>query len=109
MDRAPSSGFIDLWQQVHGEPRHLLPGFRELLQLLLARGATPDVRIMPRGKFELTLDELRENARRRLWVTEGSEKDRRLQALLDEQQYAGRADLGFPTAIALIAWTPVRR
>jgi SAM-dependent methyltransferase len=107
MDRAPSSGFVDLWQQVHGEPRHLLPGFRELLHLLLARGATPDVRIMPRGRHEMTPDELRENARRRLWVTEGSEKDRRLQALLDERQYAGRADLGFPTVIALIAWSPV--
>jgi SAM-dependent methyltransferase len=109
MDRAPSSGFTWLWEQVHGEPRHQLPGMREYLHLLLARGATPEVRIVPRVLGPTTPEDIREMARRRLWLAEGSEKDRRLQALLDDVLASGADDFQFPSLIALITWTPDRK
>ena len=106
MDRAPSSGFTALWEQVHGERRADLPGVRELLQLLLARGALPEARLFPRDLPTLTEDEVRDFARRRLWLTEGSPKDRRLQELLTVALRNERYDFGFPMTIALLTWAP---
>lgn len=108
MDRAPSSGFLRLWEQVHGEPRYQLPGMRELLMLLLARGSAPDVRVMPRHAPRWEEEDIRSSARRRLWLREGSEKDQRLQALLDEAFEAGIDTLELPSVIAMISWPPVR-
>jgi hypothetical protein len=106
MDRAPSGGFTRLWQQVHGEARLQLPGMREFLHLLLARGATPEVRILTRQGWQVPVEEMPEAARRRLWVREGSEKDAVLQRLLAQELAAGTTEWGFPTVIALIHWVP---
>lgn len=109
MDRAPSGGFIRLWEAVHGFKRQQLPAMREFLHLLLARGATPEVEIFPRDVGEWDEEHLREDARRRLWLVEGSDKDRRLQQLLDQEFAAGTAtDYQRPTLVALIRWAPVR-
>jgi SAM-dependent methyltransferase len=108
LDRAPSSGFTDLWRAVHGEPRTQLPALRELLHLLLARGALPDVRIFPRDVPTIAADDLRASARRRLWLTEGSPKDQRLQALLDDALRAGEQAADVSSGIGLVSWTPVR-
>ncbi|MGA7670407.1 MAG: methyltransferase domain-containing protein [Nitrolancea sp.] len=106
MAHAPSSGFETLWQEVHGEPRFTLPAMREFLHLLLARGATPDVRIYARDVAPHEPDEIRASARRRLWLTEGSEKDRKLQRLIDED--LGREDriLRRRHVVSLISWEP---
>jgi SAM-dependent methyltransferase len=104
MDRAPSSGYTRLWQQVHGEPRHQLPGMREFLHLLLARGASPEVRLTARGFRSKDDHDIREEARRRLWLSEGSARDRQLQALLDDLLAGGEADFQLPGVIALITW-----
>ena len=109
MERAPSSGFNQLWEQVHGEPRILLPAMPEFLHLLLARGATPDVRVFRRQVPQPGADEVRLMARRRLWLREGSSKDRLLQRLLDDLLTAGPVDVGGPTKVALISWSPDRR
>ena len=106
MDRAPSGGFTRLWEQVHGEARLQLPGMREFLQLLLARGATPDVRILTRQGWQIPPEDVPETARRRLWLREGSEKDQRLQQLLAGEIAAGTTNWGFPTVIALMHWDP---
>lgn len=106
MDRAPSGGFTRLWEKVHGEARLQLPGLREFLQLLLARGATPDVRILTRQGWQIPPEDLPETARRRLWLREGSEKDQRLQQLLADEMAAGTTNWGFPTVIALMHWDP---
>jgi SAM-dependent methyltransferase len=106
MDRAPSGGFTRLWEQVHGEPRRQLPGMREFLHLLLARGAAPDVRILQRQGWQIPPDELPEAARRRLWLSEGSAKDEQLQQLLAAEVAAGTNDWGFPTIVALMHWAP---
>lgn len=104
MDRAPSGGFEGLWAAVHGERKTPLPAMPEFVHLLLARGATPEIRIFPRQHEPWTEEELRASARRRLWLSEGSEKDRRLQALLDEEIREGTLDFDTPTRIAMISW-----
>jgi hypothetical protein len=108
MDRAPSSGFSRLWEQVHGEPRFRLPGVPEFLHLLLAHGVTPDVQVIARQPWQIDPDELPNAARRRLWLTEGSEKDRRLQELLAREVAAGSTDWELPTIVALMHWSPAR-
>ncbi|RIK46263.1 MAG: hypothetical protein DCC58_03800 [Chloroflexi bacterium] len=108
MDRAPSSGFTRLWEQVHGEPRQQLPGMREFLVYLLARGATPNVRMFVRQGWQIPVDELPENARRRLWLAPGSEKDQLLQRLLARELASGTTDWDFPSVVALLDWEPRR-
>jgi SAM-dependent methyltransferase len=105
MDRAPSGGFVRLWEQIHGEYRHQLPGAREFLHLLLARGAMPEVRLTWRQFRPMGTDDIMESARRRLWLSEGSEKDQRLQRLLAELP-DGVDDFQLPSVIALITWEP---
>lgn len=109
MDRAPSSGYEQLWAQVHGEERILLPAMREFIHLLLARGATPDVRVYPRDVHEHDEEEVRRMARRRLWLSEGSEKDRKLQRLLDEAFKNGTTQFSRRAMVALISWEPRAR
>lgn len=105
MDRAPSGGFTRIWEQIHGEFRHQLPGAREFLHLLLARGAMPEVRLSERRMGPMDADHIHEAARRRLWLAEGSEKDQQLQRLLADKS-AGIDDFQLPSAIALITWQP---
>jgi SAM-dependent methyltransferase len=105
MDRAPSGGFTRLWEQIHGEYRHQLPGAREFLHLLLARGAMPEVRLVQRQLGLMDDEHIRESARRRLWLSEGSEKDQQLQRLLAELP-DGVDDFQLPRVVALITWEP---
>lgn len=106
MDRAPSGGFTRLWEAIHGFPRQQLPAYREFMQLLLARGATPEVELYPRTGRQHDEDEIRTEARRRLWVVEDSEKDRKLQELLTKELAEGMDDYRLPTTIAMIRWRP---
>lgn len=108
MDRAPSGGFVRLWEKVHGFKRQQLPAMREYVHLLLARGATPEIELYPRTGREYDEPTIREEARRRLWLVEGSEKDRRLQELITEEIAAGVDDYQQPTTVAMIRWKPVR-
>ena len=106
MDRAPSAGFTQLWDDIHGEHRYQLPGFRELGILLLARGATPEIRLVPRSFPPMDDEHIRNDARRRLWLSEGSEKDQRVQRLLDGLLLAGTDSFGYPSVIAVVSWEP---
>jgi SAM-dependent methyltransferase len=105
MDRAPSGGFVRLWERVHGFERQQLPAMREFVHLLLARGATPAIDLFPRSFRPKDHEDLLQSARRRLWLVEGSEKDRRLQEILAEER-AGIDDYEQPTVIAMIRWRP---
>lgn len=109
MDQAPSGGFVRLWEKVHGFKRQQLPAMREFVHLLLARGATPAIELFPRSFRSQNEDDLRENARRRLWLVEDSEKERKLQQILDDELAAGIDDYQQPTVIALISWQPPAR
>ena len=53
--------------------------------------------------------DVQEEARRRLWLTEGSDKEQRLQALLSDMLTGGETDFQLPAVVALITWEPVRR
>lgn len=107
MDRSPSGGFVRLWEKVHGFKRQQLPAMQEFVHLLLARGATPAIELFPRNVRPWSEDDLRESARRRLWLVEDSEKDRRLQQLITEERGAGLDDYQQPTVITLIHWQPL--
>jgi SAM-dependent methyltransferase len=85
-DAGASAGHL-LWHEIHGEPRVPYPMLPELLVLLLARGAVPEVRLTERREWGYaSREELMEASRRQLWLRPGSSKDRRLAQLL-----AGRA------------------
>ena len=105
MDRAPSGGFERLWEEVHGEPRLRLPAMRDVVQLLLARGAAPEIRNFPRDPHILTADDLLDSARRRLWLAEDSEKDQKLLDMLAGVDPKSD-DFQIPTLIAMISWRP---
>lgn len=104
MDRSPSGGFIRLWEKVHGFKRQHLPAMSEFVHLLLARGATPAIELFPRRFRAWEEHDLRESARRRLWLVEGSEKDQKLQRLIDEELAAGLDDYQQPSLVAMIRW-----
>lgn len=106
MDRAPSGGFVRLWEKVHGFKRQQLPAMREFLHLLLARGASPEVELFPRNFRAWDEDDLVKSARQRLWLVEGSEKDQKLLHVLEEERAEGFDDYQQPTMIALIRWQP---
>ncbi len=106
MDRAPSGGFVRLWEKVHGFKRQQLPAMREFVHLLLARGATPEIDLFPRDFRQWDEDDLLKSARRRLWLVEGSDKDQNLRRLLEEERAAGIDDYQQPTLIAMIRWQP---
>jgi SAM-dependent methyltransferase len=81
-DAAGTAGH-PLWHEIHGEPRVPYPMLGELLVLLLARGAVPEVTLTERRDWGYgSRDELLEVSRRQLWLRPGSAKDRRLQQLL---------------------------
>jgi SAM-dependent methyltransferase len=107
MDRAPSGGFVRIWEQIHGEYRHQLPSAPEFLHLLLARGAMPEVRLIRREMRPMGDADILDSARRRLWLSEGSEKDQRLQRLLAEVP-DGIDDFQLPRMVALITWEPAQ-
>lgn len=106
MDRAPSGGFERLWEQVHNEPRHSLPALRDFVHLLLARGASPEIRHFPRDHEHVSGDEIHFSARRRLWLSEGSDKDQRLQSILDDEMAQGTSDFQAPVLIGMVSWEP---
>lgn len=85
---ARGSQLADLFEAVHGEPFHALPALHEFVALLGALGRSYEVRrvradaattpLDPEGALTL--------ARRLLWLRAGSEKDRRMCDLIDEQR-----------------------
>lgn len=106
MSRAPSSGFTEFWPAIHGEERFLLPALSEFIHLLLARGATPQVWIYPRDVAHVAPEQIRQNARRRLWLTEGSDKDQQLQRILDERLARPYEQLIESFTVGLVSWEP---
>jgi SAM-dependent methyltransferase len=103
-----SAGHV-LWNEIHGEPRVPYPTLRELLVLLLARGALPEVMLAQRhGWGYASRDELLEASRRQLWLRPGSAKDRLLQQLLQERAVERGGSWSLdprPTCDGIVAWT----
>ena len=78
-EHAPIADFAPLWPAVHGGARVLLPGLRELIALLFARGSIPEVQLLRfAGRVYTSLEALQSSARRPIWVLPGSAADERL-------------------------------
>jgi molybdenum cofactor cytidylyltransferase len=86
MERTPASVAEPFWLPVHGQERIPLPALPAFVDLLSARGRSPEVRMVERGDRSFpdraaALGFLR----RQTWVEADGAKDRRLQELLDER------------------------
>jgi hypothetical protein len=110
LDRAPASVASPFWPAVHGEPRADLPGAREFITLLIARGNLPGIRLFERGTATYPgVVEAQNNLRMQLWIEPGSEKDRKLADEIARLAIADPAGIRFSrdaTPIAVIEWTP---
>jgi CTP:molybdopterin cytidylyltransferase MocA/SAM-dependent methyltransferase len=85
MEQVPAAAADPFWPPVHGEARVPLPALPEFVELLRARGRSPevaDVVTEPR-RFE-SRSALEGLARRQLWIDPAGPKEARLQAALDE-------------------------
>lgn len=109
-EAAPISDFAPLWQAVHGERRVQLPGMREFIAVLFARGKEPELRgfrAPPRAYPDL--ESLQQAARRPLWVLPGSDADERLARAVREM--ATVVDGGYALSprqryLGVISWRP---
>ncbi len=110
MERQPSAVADAFWPPIHGEERVGLPALDDFLRLLEAMGRSFEVERFPRPPrgFD-SRDQLLAFLRRQLWVAEGSEKDRRLVALVAERarQREGRWFVDERTvATGVVSWQP---
>lgn len=102
-----------LWEAVHGEPLQTLPALREFVALLGARGRRYDVRTVagdPRPE-PAPPEQAYTGARRFLWLAEGSEKERRMRALIDDW-YGEPGGVRLPPTrrfIGIVSWDPPAR
>ncbi len=101
-----------LWPEIHGEPRVAYPMLPELLVLLVARGAVPEVTLTERGAWGYASpQELLEASRQQLWLRPGSVKDRALEALLDARAVERHGEWAVDwTAMkdGIVTWLPAR-
>ena len=111
---APQSQMYQLWEQVHGEPRHPLPSLPHFLPVLDELGIAYQVEELPadpaRG-FD-SEEEAREMIASRLYVASGSEAASKLSAVLDDslqQEDDGiwRIKGSSPLRTCIVSWTPV--
>ena len=84
-ERSPAAAAEPFWPAVHGERRVSLPALPDLLDLLTARGASPEMEwIEHPARTMRSRDAALGFLRRQTWVMPGSTKDIRLQAALDD-------------------------
>ncbi len=109
LDRQPASLVGGLWQELFGEPQALLPALREFVPLQFARDRLVEVKLVPSRPWVYeTKEEAISSLRWRFWVTEGSERDRRLLALLDRdlRQTDGAWSIPGPRPYTgIVTWT----
>jgi hypothetical protein len=86
MERTPASVAEPFWPPVHGQERIPLPALPAFVDLLAARGRSPEVRMVERGDRSFSdRDAALGFLRRQTWVQPDGVKDRRLQELVDER------------------------
>lgn len=109
--RARGAQLADLFLAVHGEPMATLPSLREFVALLGARGRRYEVRTVGSGETRerpRPAEEAYAAARRLLWLAEGSEKDARMRALIDEW-YGTPEGVALPSMrpwVGIVSWEP---
>ena len=113
MERSPASLAEPFWPPIHGEARIALPALPAFVDLLgragpRARGGDAGVDPAPSLRSR---DEIEGFVRRQTWVAPGTEKDRRMQALIDEwlvetDDGAFELSIAHPLTVGLVAWRP---
>jgi SAM-dependent methyltransferase len=108
---APATPAAAFWPDVVGESRQLLPALPEFLALQLARGQLCEVRLLERAPVSYgSRDAMFAWLRQQLFVDEGSERDRRLLALVQERvvERDGRFSMpgGRPVPLGVVTWAP---
>jgi CTP:molybdopterin cytidylyltransferase MocA/SAM-dependent methyltransferase len=110
MERQPSSIADPYWPPIHGEERVRLPALPEFVDLLRARGRTPEVSLFDRpARGFASLDEVQGFIRRQLWLRAGGAGDRRLRELIRSEAIEREAlwYLDRPTlSIGVVTWLP---
>ena len=112
MERSPATLAAPFWPPVHGEQRVALPAMPAFVDLLRARGRSPDVEIVEsRPRRWGSRDELEGFVRRQTWTQPGSVKDRRMVELLERwlvETADGSLELAVaePLTVGVIAWSP---
>jgi SAM-dependent methyltransferase len=109
-DRTPLMYFAPLWAVVHGEPRVQLPGLREFMALLFARGNAPSLTTitLPQRGFE-DVEALHRASRRPLWVLPETPEDERLALAVRQLAVPVEGGVGLtsqPRVISLVTWQP---
>lgn len=99
-----------LWAAVHGEPMATLPALKEFVAVLGARDRRFEVRTVGSGESvnRVPREDAYRLGRRLLWLAEGSEKERRMRALMDEWFGAGE-EIAIPPArrfVGVVSWEP---
>lgn len=85
LDRQPASNFGALFEAVLGEPQATLPALKEFVALQYSRGRLVDVETIEVAPWSFAdREDALKNLRWRFWINEGTELDRKLDALLDE-------------------------
>ena len=112
MERNPAVVAEPFWPPIHGEPRIPLPALPAFVDLLRARGREPAVEMLESSRRRwASRDEVEPYVRRQTWVAPGSDKDRRMQQLLDEWLTTtddGGVEIAIaePLRIGLVSWAP---
>lgn len=109
---SPASVAAPYFETIHGEPRNLLPALPQFLALLLARRRLFEVWLGERGGIGYPTREGALTALRlQLFLTPGSEKDRRLQKLVDElPEEGGVVRLARNSEpLGIVSWRPEGR
>jgi SAM-dependent methyltransferase len=112
MERSPGAMAAPFWHDVHGETRVPLPALPEFIELLLARGSRPEVRVVETERRRWAgRAELETFLRHQTWTLSGSERDGRLLAALDRratEEPDGSVSLGEDStlSIGVVVWSP---
>jgi CTP:molybdopterin cytidylyltransferase MocA/SAM-dependent methyltransferase len=112
MERSPASIAEPFWPPIHGERRIALPALPAFVDLLRARGREPSVRTVESARRHwASREQLEPFIRRQTWVAPGTEKDRRMQELIDDwlvRNDDGTVDLSIaePLTVGLVSWAP---
>ncbi|HYN69359.1 MAG TPA: NTP transferase domain-containing protein [Candidatus Eisenbacteria bacterium] len=112
MERSPGAIAAPFWPDVHGEERVALPALASFVELLIARGKQPQVRLVETERRRWTdRRELETFLRDQTWTAPGSERDGRLTASLDRRatvELNGGVSLGEDSklSIGVVVWSP---
>ncbi|HSW58221.1 MAG TPA: hypothetical protein VLH15_07455 [Dehalococcoidales bacterium] len=109
-DSSPASSAAPFWPLIHGEPRLPLPSLKDFLVLLLARRRLFEVKLISRDTHRPRPRELLTAfLRQQLFLEPGSEKDQRLQQLIEihwQKQTRGYQPEAKPDMTGIVTWKP---